>query len=376
MQKERRNKLVNSLLVPFLAIVTGLIFAAILILFTDASPFDAFRELFSASFGCDTLIRCNFLTTLERATPIILTGLGAVVAFRSGMFSIGQEGQLLMGAVTAAWLGYTIHLPYIIHPIVIILAAMAAGGFYGWIPGVLKVRLGVNEIISTIVMNTIAILTVEYLVNFPLRGDPSATAHSPIIDVTAQLPAFIAGSKWGVGFVLAVLAAIGVYFFLWRSTRGYEQRMAGQAPFFAKFGGLKNEKIAIRSMIISGAICGLAGAIEILGVNRRIMTGYSSGLGFDGLSVAILGQSHPLGVFIVSILFAGLRLGAQLGLQLSLGIPRELGGSMIAIMILFVAASQFYTDIITRVRKLIDKGTKPKTPGDGALPTKADGGKL
>jgi ABC-type uncharacterized transport system permease subunit len=360
MQKERRNQLVNSLLVPFLSIITGLIFAAILILFTDTPPFQAFKELFSAAFGCRTIINCAFLTTLERATPIILTGLGAVVAFRTGMFSIGQEGQLLMGAVTAAWLGYAIHLPYVIHPIVIILCSMAAGGFYGWIPGVLKVKLGVNEIISTIVMNTIAILTTEYLVNFPLRGDPSSTAHSPVIDATAQLPAFIPGSKWGIGFVLAVLMAIAVYFFLWRSTSGYEQRMSGQAPFFAKFGGIKNEKIAIRSMLISGAICGLAGAIEILGVNRRIMTGYSQGLGFDGLSVAILGQSHPLGVFIVSILFAGLRLGAQLGLQLSFGIPRELGGGVIALMILFVAAGSFYTDIINRVRVLIERLRKIK----------------
>jgi simple sugar transport system permease protein len=278
-----------------------------------------------------------------------------------------------MGAVMAAWLGYSIHLPVVIHPIVIILAAMVIGGLYGWIPGVLKVKLGVNEIISTIVMNTIAKLTVEYLVNFPLRGDRSATAHSPVIDATAQLPSFLPGSNWGVGFVIAVLMAIGVYFFLWRSTGGYEQRMAGQAPFFAKFGGIKNEKIAIRSMIISGAICGLAGAIEILGVNRRIMTGYSQGLGFDGLSVAILGQSHPLGVFIVSILFAGLRLGAQLGLQLSFGIPRELGGSVIAIMILFVAAGRFYTDIIERVRKLIERLKKPR---DGIGKPEPGGGKV
>jgi ABC-type uncharacterized transport system permease subunit len=371
MQKERRKQLINSLLVPVLAIITGLIFAAILILFTDKPPLKAFQELFTAAFGCSSATNCAFLTTLERATPIILTGLGAVVAFRSGMFSIGQEGQLLFGAVTAAWLGYAIHLPYVIHPIVIILAAMIAGGIYGWIPGVLKVKLGVNEIISTIVMNTIAILTVEYLVNFPLRGDRSSTAHSPVIDLTAQLPAFLPGSKWGVGFVLAVLLAVGVYFFLWRSTGGYEQRMSGESPFFAKFGGIKNEKIAIRSMIISGAICGLAGAIEILGVNRRIMTGYSQGLGFDGLSVAILGQSHPLGVFIVAILFAGLRLGAQLGLQLSLGIPRELGGSVIAIMILFVAAGKFYTDIIEWVRKRIDRRKKT---GEGVSEIHPGGG--
>jgi simple sugar transport system permease protein len=372
MQKERRNRLINSFLVPFLAIITGLIFAAILILFTKESPIAAFGELFKAAFGCRSITSCSFLTTLERATPIMLTGLGAIVAFRSGMFSIGQEGQLLMGAVTAAYLGYAIHLPYVIHPIVIIIASMAAGGIYGWIPGVLKVKLGVNEVITTIVMNTIATLVMEYLVNFPMRGDPSATAHSPVIDATAQLPAFLAGSKWGIGFVIAIFMAVAVYFFLWRSTSGYEQRMSGTAPLFAKFGGMKNDKIAIRGMIISGAICGLAGAIEILGVNRRIMTGYSTGLGFDGLSVAILGQTHPLGVVIVSIIFAGLRLGAQLGLQLSLGIPRELGGGVIALMILFVAAGQLYRGLIDGVRKWMEKRKKPD---DGDLAsTNPDGG--
>jgi len=371
MQKERRNQLINSLLVPVLAVITGLIFAALLILFTDVPPLRALGELAKAAFGCRSITSCNFLTTLERATPLILTGLGAVVAFRSGMFSIGQEGQLLMGAVTAAYLGYTTHLPIVIHPIFIILCSMAAGGLYGWIPGVLKVKLGVNEVITTIVMNTIATLVMEYLVNFPMRGDPSATAHSPVIDLTAQLPAFLPGSKWGVGFVIAILMAAAIYFFLWRSSAGYEQRMSGTAPLFAKFGGMKNDKIAIRGMIISGAICGLAGAIEILGVNRRIMTGYSTGLGFDGLSVAILGQTHPLGVVIVAIIFAGLRLGAQLGLQLSFGIPRELGGSVIAIMILFVAARQLYLGLINAVRKWKDG---PKKPGE-VLPTNPDGGK-
>ncbi len=366
MEKERRQKLVNSFLVPVLAVISGLIMAAFLVMLTDTSPGEAYAELYRAGFGCVSVKNCAFLTTLERATPIILTGLAAVVAFRSGMFSIGQEGQMLVGSVIAAYLGYAVHLPAVIHPIFIILCSMIGGALYGWVPGVLKVRLGVNEIISTIVMNTIAILSLEYLVNFPMRGDPSATAHSPVIDKTAQLVAFLPGSKWGIGFVIAVVMAITVYIYLWHTGKGYEQRMGGQAPFFARFGGIKSQKAAIRAMIISGAIAGLAGAIEVLGVNRRIMTGYSQGLGFDGLSVAILGQSHPLGVFIVAILFAGLKLGAQLGLQLSFGIPRELGGGVIALMILFVAAGKFYLSLIEGVRKLILRYRKKKPEGGSA----------
>ena len=367
MDKERRTRLFDALVIPVLAIISGLIVAAFLILVTDNSPLEAYNAILQASFGCESLDRCSFFTTLERATPLILSGLSAVVAFRSGMFSLGQEGQMMLGSVMAAWLGYAVMLPAGIHPIFVMLASMAAGGFYGWIPGVLKIRLGVNEIISTIVMNSIAVLFLEYIVNFPLRADAGATAHSHVIHETAWLPIFFKGSKWGMGFVVAIIAAIAVFFFLWHSSPGYQQRMAGQAPWFAKFGGIQNERIAIRSMIISGALAGLAGSIEVLGVHHRIITGFSVGLGFDGLSVAILGQSHPLGVVIVAILFAGVRLGAQLGLQIRLGIPRELGGTIIALFILFVAAEKFFQNNIDSVRKFQARvfGKKDKSQAAG-----------
>lgn len=360
MKKEPRRKRIDALLVPILAILSGLVVGAILILVTDKPPLEAFQILVKSSFGCKDLTHCALFSTLERATPLILTGLSAVVALRSGIFSLGQEGQMMLGSVVAAWLGWAILLPAGIHPIVVMLAAMAVGAAYGWIPGVLKVKLGVNELISTIVMNAIAVLFLEYVVNFPLRADPSGTAHSHLIQETAWLPIFFPGSKWGMGFVIAILAVIGVFIFMWNTSAGYQQRMAGQAPLFAKFGGIPNEKIAIRGMMLSGALAGLAGAIEVLGVHHRIITGFSVGLGFDGLSVAILGQTHPLGVLIVAILIAGIRLGAQLGLQIQLGIPRELGGTIIALVILFVAAEKFFQNNISSVRKFINKLRTPK----------------
>ena len=185
---------------------------------------------------------------------------------------------MMLGAVTAAWLGHVLDLPYVIHPIVIILAAVVVGGAYGYIPGVLKVKLGVNELISTIMLNEIAILVLEWVVNFPLRADAGSAAHSFIINETAWLPSFLPSSRWGVGFVIAIVMAVAIYFLLWRTSTGYEQRMSGNAPLFAKYGGIKNEKAALRGMIISGALAGLAGAIEVMGVNHRIMTGYSTGL--------------------------------------------------------------------------------------------------
>jgi general nucleoside transport system permease protein len=230
-------------------------------------------------------------------------------------------------------------------------AAMLAAGAYGLIPGMLKVRLGVNEVITTIIMNNIANLFTLYAVNFPLRADASTTAHSPQVDLTAQLPVFFAGSKWGVGFLLALSAALLVYLYLWRSVPGYEQRMSGQAPLFARYGGIHSGRAAIRGMFLSGALAGLAGAIELLGVHRRLLQGFSTGLGFDGLMVAILGRVHPLGVVLVAILFAGVRLGAQIGLQTTVRIPRELGGVIIALIILFVAAEKLYGGWIGRVRQ-------------------------
>jgi simple sugar transport system permease protein len=362
MNVETRQRIEYNVIIPLLAIISGLLLASIFVAVAGKNPLEAYARIAQSAFSCERFSRCAFFTTLQLATPLILTGLSAVVAFRTGMFSLGQEGQLYLGGMMAAWLGYVIHLPPIIHPAFAIAAAMLVGGIYGWIPGMLKVRLGVNEIISTIVLNNIALLFVRYLINFPLRADTSTTAHSPVIDDTARLASFAPGSDWGVGFILAILAAVAVYLYLWRSAPGYEQRMAGQSLRFALFGGIPSKQAAERGMFISGMLGGLAGAIEALGVHGRMLDGFSSGLGFDGLTAAILGQVHPLGTFIVAILFAGLRNGAQIGLQFSMRIPRELGGGIIALMILFVAAPQLYRPIITRIdRWLRTFGKAPET---------------
>ena len=366
MKSQRWRKLLDAILVPLLAILSGLVVMGILIVILDKPLFESYAILFSRGFGCEEYGNCIFITTLERATPLILTGLSAVVAFRSGMFSIGQEGQYLLGAAAAAWLGYAIHLPPVLHALVLIIAAMLVGAAYGWIPGVLRVKLGVNELLATIMLNSIAALIVEYLVQFPMRSDISTTAHSPVIDESAQLMSFLPGSKWGVGFVIAVIAVIVVYIYLWRTKAGYEQRMAGQSKRFALFGGIRSDNAAIRAMLISGALAGLAGAIEVMGVHRRIMTGFSVGLGWDGLTSAILGQTHPIGVFIVAILFSGLKLGAQLGLQLNLEIPRELGGTIIGFIILFVAAGKLYEASIARLRDWFARRQGTKLKGESS----------
>jgi general nucleoside transport system permease protein len=364
MTKNQLLKVLDTILVPLLAMISGLVVMGILIVLIKKPLFESYAILFSTGFGCEKVGNCIFITALERATPLILTGLSAVVAFRSGMFSIGQEGQYLLGAVAAAWLGYTLHLPPVLHVLVLMIAAMLVGAAYGWIPGILRVKLGVNELLATIMLNSIAALITEHLVQFPMRADKSTTAHSPVIDKTAYLPTFMPGSNWGWGFVIAVIAVIVVLVYLWRTKAGYEQRMAGQSKMFALYGGIRSDKSAIRAMLISGALAGLAGSVEVMGVHHRIMTGFSTGLGFDGLTSAILGQTHPIGVFIVAILFSGLKLGAQLGLQLKLGIPRELGGTIIGFIILFVAAGRLYQDNISRVRDWLNRRSIRSVKGE------------
>lgn len=354
MSTSSTTKIIKTALVPVLATLSGLLLSAVILLITGHSPIQAYSAMISSGFSCRQVTNCNFFQTLQLATPLILTGLSAVVAFRSGMFSIGQDGQFLVGAIVAAWLGYAIHLPPVIHQVVLIGAAMLAAGAYGWIPGFLKVKLNINVVITTVILNSMAGLFMSYVVNFPMNADKGATAHSPLIDASAELPVFFQGSKWGVGFILAIVTAVAVYVYLWHSTPGYEQRMSGQSSLFARYGGIKNGRAALRGMIISGGLAGMAGAIEVMGVHHRIMQGFSTGLGFDGVMVAILGQTHPLGVAIVAILFAGVRLGAKIGLQTTLQIPRELGGVIIALIILFVAAENFYKGGINRVQNWLE----------------------
>jgi len=305
-----------------MAIMCGLILASILLLAADKSPVEAISSIFRDAFTCSSFDRCNIFTTFALATPLLLTGLSAVVAFRSGIFSIGQEGQMMLGAIVAAYIGHWVPLPDNIHSIVIAIGAIIVGGLYGWFAGWLKIRLGINEIISTIILSEIAILLLLYLVNFPMRGDRGATAYSPKIDETAMLKVFAPGSKFGTGFVIAVLAVILVYIYLWKSGKGYEQRMSGEAPRFAFFGGIKSERAALRGMFISGGLAGLAGAIEVMGVHYRIV---NLPINFDGMLVGFISFLNPILVFFVSIIVGGLRNGFQLGLQYTLGLPREVG---------------------------------------------------
>ncbi len=330
-----------TIVMPVVALFLGAFVAILLIMVTGVSPFKSLKVLVSSGFGFSGKVFPIFMT-LGASTPLILTGLAAMLGFKVGVFCIAQEGQYVFGAIVAAWLGASLDLPPVIAIPFIIISSMIAGGIYGMIPAVLKVKLGVNEIISSIMLNNISSLVLEYMVAFPLRADAGQKAQSEVIAKAYWLPQFIYGSRWGVSFVIAIVLIVFFYLLIYKTRWGYEMRMVGENRKFSDYGGIKSSSVIIRTLVIGGAIAGLAGCMEVLGNYHRIMTGFSSGLGFDGLSVAMLGMSNPIGVVIVSFLLAGIRQGAQLGLQINLQIPRELGGVLIALVILFIAIANVY----------------------------------
>jgi len=332
----------TAYLKPLLALLFSLLVGGIFVLMAGVSPLEAYRYLIEAGFGCRAAHQCALLTTLQFSTPLILTGLSATVALRAGMFSIGQAGQMLLGAAAGTWLGARLGLPPFIHPLAALAGGAMAGAIWGWLPGLLKSRLGINEVVVTLVMNQIAGLLVGLV-------------WLPRVRETARFTPLAFNTKLSIGFFLALAMATLTYVYLWRTGTGYAQRMAGRAPLFALSGGIHHRRAVEQGMVLSGALAGLAGAVEVIGVHYCFVSVFSGGGGFDGIAVALLGQVHPFGVTLAGILLAGLRVGATNGLQLKAHIPRELGGAMIAMMILFVSAEWLYRQNTGQVRALTSR---------------------
>ncbi|WP_169564338.1 ABC transporter permease [Microbacterium indicum] len=364
MNRESAERVVIRASLPVAAIVLALTIGGLLIWTLGVSPFAAAVTVVQAGFGCDPAY-CNIGGTFALAGPIIFCALGAVVSLRSGLFSIGQEGQYALGGLAGAVVGYAIPAPAGLHPVLCLAAAAIVGGLWGVIPAVLKVFLGVNELIITIVLNTIAGLLVDFLVNYPLRAEASTVGYTPSIADTARLPLFDSSTKVGLAFVLALIATVLVWFYLSRTTRGYEQRMSGEAMLFARYAGMSGTASVLRAGLIGGALAGVGGGIQVIGTNYRVIEGFSDGTGLTGLTAAILGGTTAIGAGVVGILYAGITVGAVNGLQILLGVPREIGSTVLALMIVFVA---FQTPLTTRIerarerrrasRLLLDPGTR------------------
>jgi simple sugar transport system permease protein len=311
-----------------LPLTLSLLVGALLILAAGQNPLLAYASLFEAGFSCKSGPgRCALVTALQFATPLILTGLSATVALRGGFFSVGQIGQMMFGAAAASWLAGNLALPTIIHPAIAMIGAAFFGALWGLVPALLKHFIGVNELLSTLLLNPIASVLVGLV-------------WLPRVAASARLSPLIPSTKLSAGILIALMAALFIYLFLWRTTHGMEIRSSGGAPRFALYGGMPIHKPVMVTMTLSGALAGLAGGVEVLGVHYHFVSNFSAVNDFDGVIIAFIGQLHPAGVLLFSFLLGGLRTGSLVGLQIGSGIPRELGSALIAFMLIFVVMNR------------------------------------
>lgn len=324
--------------VPLAAVLLAALIGALLLLVSGADPIAAYSALIKGALGGATPIQ----RTLEKATPLIFSGLAVAFAFKAGLFNIGAQGQLLFGAIVAAAVGFGIEgLPAIIHAPLALFVGALAGALYGFIPGALKTYTGAHEVITTIMLNFVAINLTDYLADGPWK-DPSPTnivARTPRIFPSAEIP--ILGNI-PLGFIIAVAAAIIVWWLLWRTTLGYEIRTVGLNPNAAQYAGIRVSIMIILAMMISGFLAGLGGAVETQGIVGRFQPGFNTGLGFDGITVALLGRTSPFGVIPAALILGIMRAGAS-QMQFNAGVAPEITDVITALILFFVAA-----DVIVR----------------------------
>lgn len=347
----------DAMLVPLLAVFTAIVVGGLVIAAVGGNPFAAYLGLFEGAFGSVKALS----ETAVWATPYIFAGLAVALAFKGGLFNIGAEGQLALGAVASAWVGYAlpgllgVTLPIYIHLPLAIFAGMLFGFLWGAIPGALKAYTGAHEVINTIMMNYIALNMVSFLLNGPMKDkDPqNVIARTPEIAASARIPVLFEGLRVHWGFILALVVAFLVWWLLWKTTLGFEIRTVGLNPDAAKYAGINYKRIMTLTMALSGMLAGLAGTIEVTALNYRHELGFSTGYGFDAIAIALLGKTHPFGVVLAAILFAAMRNGAT-RMQFMTQIPVDIISVIQALILLFVAADA----IVRYIYRIRQKGDK------------------
>jgi len=279
--------------------------------------------------------------TLVRTTSLLLTGLAVGFAFRCRVWNIGAEGQLYFGAIGAVVIALTVagQIP-VFGVIIAIIFAMIFGAGWAAIAGVLKSRLGVNEIIVTVMLNFIAILFVDFLVHGALKA-PGFEPQTALIPLTSQLPILIEGTRFHAGFLVAIAAAVLIYLILFKTKTGFSLRATGVNPKASGYAGINVKRSILLTLLISGAVAGIAGACLVQGVNDRLLVGISPGYGFIAIIIALLGREHPLGITFVAIFFGALMSGANLMYQ-TMGIPVAIAETLQAMVLIFALVGEFF----------------------------------
>jgi general nucleoside transport system permease protein len=369
----RSRRTLQALAIPVLALFTGLVMGGLIIILTSPefytawgqSPLQGLKEgwnimanaysaLFTGAFGSPSKIVAAlqsgnaedirkafypFTDSLVAATPYIFGGLALALGFRSGLFNIGAEGQIFVGAIFSAYIGYSVKgVPAILHVPMAFLAGAVGGGLWGFIPGWLKAKTGAHEVITTMMMNYIAFRLSDWLLTGPMKRPGTPNPVSPTIEDSAMLYKFFGDPiRFHLGFFVALGVAWLVYWFLFKTKWGFELRAVGSNPHAARYAGVIVPVAIIMAMVLSGALAGMAGANEVLGVNHNLAMAFSSGYGWDSIALALLGKNHPVGVVVSALLFGALRSGAT-NMQLKSDIPIDIISVLQAFILVFVAA--------------------------------------
>ncbi len=349
-----------------LSVVLALAVGAAIMAATGYDPLNAYHELFRGATGCDNLgqvftglfTKRQFGNTVEYAMVLFLTGLACAVGARAGIFNVGGEGQLYLGAIVSAYIGVVLNglSPWIVIPVAA-LGAMAAGALYAWIPGVLKVKKKVNEVITTIMMNSIAIYFCAFLSNGPWKtSQPNRVSGTDPLDNVYRFTQLIRGSNLTTAIFASAIIAFLIWYVMSRTATGFEMKLTGHNPRFAKYLGLSVDRLVIGSMVVSGAICGLVGMMEAYGVRGNYQDGISNEYYFDGLLVAMIMGYRPVGIIVMSFFFAFLKVGAA-GMELNAGVPGELYRIIQSVVIFFMAAEGGVKALL-KVRRAGKEGAK------------------
>jgi ABC-type uncharacterized transport system permease subunit len=343
--RRRGQFIILQIISPVVAFLLALGVGAVIILSMRQNPVHIYAVMFRGGLGSVD----GFGYVLFSATPLIFTGLAVAFAFRAGLFNIGGEGQLYMGAFFCAWAGFSLPgLPPMAMIPLCLLAAALGGALWGLVPGLLKARFGVHEVINTIMLNFVAMLATNFLVNRVFKEPHQMIPQTREISAAAWVPrmaplarrlgmALPDSNPLNYSLLLAVAVAVLAYLVLFRTRLGYEIRAVGLSRGAARYGGIRVSTILVLSMVISGAMAGLVGVNEVMGYRHRFLDGFSTGLGFTGIAVALLGRNHPLGVVMAAVLFGILNTGA-LEVDIFTDIPRELVMVLQAVIIICVVA--------------------------------------